>query len=86
MKYGYFSQANQEVPEYDPGLNINCPICEKLLSMPMKTISVMLEYDNRSFFYRTHKMCYEDLSEEEITKLDSLIVDARAMQNLIHHG
>lgn len=83
MIYGYFTQANQDVPEYDPGLNVNCPICNQLLSAPMKTISVMLEGDSRSFFYRTHKPCYENLSEEEVTKLDSLVVDVRAMQNAI---
>lgn len=83
MKYGYFTKANQEVPEYDPGLNINCPVCEKLLSAPMSTISVMLEGDSRSFFYRTHKSCYEKLSEEEATLLDSTIVDVRAMQKLL---
>lgn len=83
MQYGYFLNASQEVPEYDPGLNVNCPICEALLSSPMKTISVLLVGDDRSFFYRTHKACYENLTEDEQTKLDSLVVDVRYMQKAL---
>lgn len=83
MQFGYFTNANQEVPEYDPGLNVDCPICEKLLAAPMKTISVLLEGDDRSFFYRTHKTCYESLTEDEQTKLDSLVVDARYLSKLL---
>lgn len=80
MKYGYFLNADQDVPEFDPGLNVSCPVCERLLSPPLKTISVLLEGDDRSFFYRTHKACYENLTGDEKTKLDSVIVDVRFMK------
>lgn len=83
VHFGYFDDVDQEYPAYDPGLSINCPICERLLSAPMKTISVMLEGDSRSYFYRTHKACYESLSEEEATALDSQIVDVRGTQGLV---
>jgi hypothetical protein len=77
MKYGYYDKPGDE-PAYDPGLEVECPICWKKLSRPIKSISLMLMDDDRSYFYRVHKLCYERLSEEEVTKLDSVLVDAVA--------
>lgn len=75
MNYGYFTNATDETPAYDPGLNVPCPICHTLLSMPVKSISLMAVGDSRSYFYRTHKQCYENLSEQEVSDLDGLIID-----------
>jgi hypothetical protein len=74
--YGYFSEAHQEEPTYDPGLDVDCPICHQRLSRPMKTISLMLEHDDRSYFYRVHKACYDALTPDEQSVYDSVIIDA----------
>lgn len=79
--YGYYDSPTQNEPVYDPGLEVDCPSCGKPLELPMKTISLML-YDrkqgDRSYFYRTHKACYDLLDETQRGALDGLIVDAVA--------
>ncbi len=74
--YGYFTSPDQSEPAYEPGLEVDCPICHERLSHPMKTVSLMLEGDNRSYFYRVHKSCFENLSDVEVGNLDGLILDA----------
>lgn len=76
--YGYFSTASQDDPEYDPGFDVHCPICGRRLSFPVNTISLMAENDSRSYFYRVHQGCYARLTDEQITALDSQIIDAIA--------
>lgn len=76
--YGYFDNPNEEAPAYDPGLEVGCPVCSENISPPLKTISLMLAGDSRSYFYRTHKVCYDGLSPDEKIKLDSILVDAIA--------
>ena len=77
-QYGYFTDAAQTQPAFDPGLEVPCPVCGEHLSPPLKTISLMLEGDARSYFYRTHKSCYESLGMERRGALDGLLVDAIA--------
>ncbi len=74
MVYGYFDNPLQETPAYDPGLDVDCPVCYDRLSHPMKTISVMAVGDSKSYFYRVHKTCFESLSEEQAIELDSVII------------
>jgi hypothetical protein len=87
--YGYFDSPDQTVPVYDPGLDVPCPVCMWPVGghtpdHPIMTISVMVESDDRfprdarSYFYRIHKSCYEAISEEQRSMLDSVIVDAVA--------
>jgi len=90
MIYGYYTDATQTTPEYDPGLEAPCVICGKdLLPDDVRTISLMavedlkndedgLHYkpDTRSYFYRVHRSCHEPLSEEQRTKVDGLLIDA----------
>jgi hypothetical protein len=77
--FGYYENDEQTKPSYDPGLEIECIICGKKLSEPIKTVSLMPYYNRvSSYFYRTHKECYENLSAEEICKIDSLIIDAHS--------
>jgi hypothetical protein len=83
MNYGYFDDPSQQEPAYDPGLKINCPICETPLNYPankVKTICLMPYQagSTRSYFYRTHKDCFDALSPEEQTNLDSQIIDVVA--------
>lgn len=84
--YGYFSGAGETNPTYDPGLHVECPICHNLLSNPLITISLMNfanEEDPRSYFYRTHKNCYDSLTEREKSEMDSIILDTNdAIHNI----
>lgn len=76
--YGYFSNSEQIEPEHDPTLDVDCPICHQKLFIPVKTISLILDGDNRSYFYRVHKNCYESSTDELKTMVDSLLIDAIA--------
>lgn len=74
--YGYFSAIEQDKPAFDPGLDVNCPFCNKGLSMPIKTISFAPIIDkNLSYFYRAHKNCYETAKPEQIQAIESLCID-----------
>ncbi|MGB8644453.1 MAG: hypothetical protein WCF84_04400 [Anaerolineae bacterium] len=79
IAYGYFDRPEQTVPAYDPGLEVDCPICRFPLSHPVKSISLLAVGDSRSFFYRVHKYCWEPLSPEQQTAIDSQIVDVVAI-------
>ena len=72
---GYFDAKHHAIPAYDPGLNVPCLICQKELSRPMITVSLMRENDTKSYFYRTHKECYRNIWEEEKTLIDESIID-----------
>lgn len=74
--FGYFTDFSN-TPEYDPGLECECIICFEKLSKPMITCSLMgLDInDGRSYFYRAHKECYNSLTKEEITEIDSSLID-----------
>lgn len=75
--YGYFTNATQTVPVFDPGLNVPCPICTKDLDpVDVRTISLMVPDDDRSYFYRVHRSCHEPLTTEQETQLDGLLIDA----------
>lgn len=87
--YGYFDAPGQTEPVYDPGLEAPCPVCHKRIgeftpdNPNIKTISIMLEFDpelghfrgDRSYFYRVHKACYDNLSDEQQAMLDWPIID-----------
>lgn len=73
--FGWFDSGNAEVPAHDPGLGTICLICGEGLRNPIKTISLMKDGDDKSYFYRTHKYCYENLSSDEVCKLESSLID-----------
>ena len=54
---GYFDDPLSDRPAFDPGLDINCPVCLEKLAAPMRTHSLMLNGAHRSYFYRTHRDC-----------------------------
>jgi len=58
---GFFDNAEQSDPTYDPPHNAPCVVCGEPVCHPMKTISLMWQdgADNKSYFYRSHKACYE---------------------------
>jgi len=75
--YGYFTEAAQTVPVFDPGMNVPCPVCLAMLDViDVRTISLMVPDDTRSYFYRLHRSCHERLSEDERVKVDGLLIDA----------
>ena len=64
--YGYFTDGNQTTPVFDPGLIAACPICGNTLNpVDVRTISLMVPGDSRSYFYRVHRSCHEPLTEAE---------------------
>ncbi len=87
--FGYFDAPEQVTPVFDPGLDVACPVCHKILGPHtpdnrLKAISVIAYTsetnqfaDDRCYFYRAHADCYNNLSVEEQADIDGLIVDAR---------
>lgn len=75
--YGYFTDATQTSPVFDPGVSVPCPICTKELdAIDVRTISLMVPGDSRSYFYRVHRSCHEPLTEQERIRVDGLLIDA----------
>lgn len=73
---GYFDSPEQKTPKHDPGLNVECLVCMKILSRPVVTISLMLNSPrNRSCFFRAHKTCWDGLSVEEQAQYEGGIID-----------
>lgn len=77
--FGYFDDVEQGKPTFDPGLNVDCPACGRTLNAPVVTTSLMLPNDGRSYFYRMHKVCHSQLTDEEHMMFDSDIIDTVAM-------
>ena len=67
--FGYFDSVTTK-PTFDPGIEVNCPICNNKLKRPMQTISFLC--GGKSYFYRIHKSCSNPESEQ---KIESIIVD-----------
>ena len=76
--FGFFDKSDQVKPAFDPGLDVPCPFCLGTLERPLKTISLMLPGDARSFFYRAHKACYDDATPEATSQIESAQIDTRA--------
>lgn len=72
--FGYFEDAS-DTPAFDPGLDIDCPICHTKLSPLLRAFSFMVPGDSRSYFFRTHQACAE-LHPEMVADVESSLVDA----------
>lgn len=72
--FGWFERGD-EIPKNDPPLNAPCIFCMKPCSVPMKTISLMKPGDDKSYFYRCHKACYEERTPEDICRYESSLID-----------
>lgn len=70
-RIGYFNTPTEEKPAYDPGLDIDCVVCEAPLVKPLQTHSFMGENGSRSYFVRTHVGC--DPSEFIGNAIDEVI-------------
>ena len=63
--FGFFDD-NSDTPTHDPGFNAICPVCAKVLSRPVKTISLIPDkIRTRSYFFRVHKSCWDGIDEVE---------------------
>ena len=83
--FGYFDDPSQDEPTFDPGLGVKCPLCLESLTRPMKTISLMSIGDDRSYFYRVHKACYENAPADEIADVEGALIDHRAALKAKEH-
>ena len=73
--FGWF-EGHEETPSYDPGMEGLCPVCARQLDKPIKTISLMPEERNgKSYFFRSHKECWENLSDHEQWLIESSLID-----------
>jgi hypothetical protein len=74
--YGYFDD-NFRSPTYDPGMDVDCPLCGKKLTDDCRSPSFMVPEDGRSYFYRTHRECKNLPDFEALTsEIEGAIVDA----------
>lgn len=81
MIFGYFDAPEQTEPTRDPGLEVECPFCNRKLQRPVMTISLALDGDTRSYFYRVHKGCYEQADINTIETVESGLIDAIALES-----
>ena len=72
--FGFFDDKNQTTPALDPGLNVLCPVCMSKLEKPIRTFSVMKLGSNKSYFYRVHKECSNNINA--IEDIESSLVDS----------
>lgn len=75
--YGWFDDADQKRPTYDPPHVAPCPFCGKRIYQAnnVKTHSLMYqtEYGPRTYFYRTHKACADQ--DPTHTAMDGFVLD-----------
>lgn len=73
--FGFFNDTS-DTPAYDPGLNVPCLYCRATLSRPLKTISLLIPGDSKSYFYRMHKNCFEQMElNNETEHYEGLLID-----------
>lgn len=75
--FGYYDDEAQERPTYDPKLSALCPHCLTQLALPVRTTSLMIPGDERSFFYRSHKACDEGATPAAIEQIEGALIDSR---------
>lgn len=89
---GWFDDAAQEEPAYDPkwtapnGLG-DCIVCAgPLTGDNVRTVSVMWadRHGGRSLFYRMHRTCGDSLTDREHGLYDEAVLDAFATANPVH--
>lgn len=74
---GYFTEPDQTEPAYDPGLNLPCPICHRMLTeAPVLTISLVSLNGPScwSYFYRVHRACHNQLTNRQRQELDDFVL------------
>lgn len=71
-KFGYFDAPGQIEPAYDPGLDIDCPFCHRILrGGDVRFQSLMCMEDSRSYFYAYHWPCRQTASEADVEAVEA---------------
>jgi len=81
--FGYYDEPTQTKPAHDPGPDGLCPVCCSLVGKhsidnPVKTISLAVEdlkRRTRSFFFRTHRNCWDSTSPHNRMLIESSVID-----------
>ena len=74
--FGYYNDTGN-IPAYDPGLDCICIYCRKKLELPVRTTSMIVPGDNKSYFYRVHRGCSDKMQTEgSESHYEGLIIDA----------
>jgi hypothetical protein len=76
--FGWFDSPDQTTPAHDPGIGTAvCALCGNHLSVAqaLKTISLMPVGGERSYFYRVHKLCYDEATEDERASVEHALID-----------
>lgn len=60
--FGFYDKAGTMIA-YEPGHYCPCLYCRKPLCAPVKTISLMVPGNNRSYFYRLHLNCFAEMED-----------------------
>lgn len=74
--YGWYDDADQSEPTYEPPRDAPCPFCGYPIHVEdVRTHSLMYagQYAARSYFYRTHRTCAE--ADSTHTAMDDFILD-----------
>ena len=74
--YGWFDDAAQDAPSYDPPRNTPCLFCgHPVVPDDVRTHGFLFtgQYAARSYFYRTHKSCAE--TDPTHTAMDGFVMD-----------
>jgi len=73
---GWF-EGRSATPAFDPGMGVHCPICtQPLRAAPVCTVSLAPVGGDRSYFFRAHRACWDGLSPEAQSAIESEIADA----------
>lgn len=76
---GWYDDASQDAPAYDPPHDGPCIVCNKPLTPDdVRTCSLMWEdrSGGKSLFYRLHRTCGDGLSEKEVALYDGAVLDS----------
>jgi len=74
--YGWFDDADQTVPSYEPPRDAPCLFCgTEIRADDVRTHSLFHQgdYAARSYFYRTHQTCAE--RDHTNTAMDGFVID-----------
>ena len=63
---GHFDRPGETIPSFDPGLDVPDIVCWRpLRDKPRVTVSLMGVGGDRSYFFRSHKECWEALTPQD---------------------
>ena len=76
--FGYFNAPGQTVPAHDPGLEAPCLFCLEPLNdgREVYNTSLMPVGNDRCYFYRGHKACFEKLGPGEQDLVEGTFIDS----------